>query len=370
MDNPLKKWRLARLCTDGLKKSLCGWAAQGGQDRGGTLDREDLVDLVTKGGFDHALGVRAPLPSRLWGQMEGERSRAQEDPEETKLRRGPEEKLGGGVAVSVKESFNDASGLTPWHQGPEAKGHQVACHFFPGEGLLPDCAEVIKPHKHPVPPAKPSQNNRQPAGNEPRRNQTFLVHASRCAKEALLTHLPVLKRQEECPDHCTDRVLKVGDQLDRQRRKGPSPFPAEKTSNGDLFFPELREELDGIPPIRGDFSIAIRTAADGARMSNRRRKINLTGQKRFPVFPKGFEFVKIGELNLSAPRSQGGRLLAAQTFGPASLLGLVIFSMSIPYLAHSSTLISSVRLPRQIFSPYRNHTEGDNSGREKRQRPT
>jgi hypothetical protein len=264
------------------------------------------------------------------------------------------------VAVSVKESFNDASGLTPWHQGPEAKGHQVACHFFPGESPLPDCAEVIKPHKHPVPPAKPSQNNRQPAGNEPRRNQTFLVHANRCAKEALLTHLPVLKCQEECPDHCTDRILKVGDQLDGQEGKGPSLFPAHKACNGDLLFPELREELNGIPPIRGDLPITVRMAADGALRSNGGRKINLTGQKRFPVFPKGFEFVKVGELNLSAPRSQGGGLLAAQTFGSASLLGLVIFPRSIPYLAHSSTLISSVSSPRQIFSPYRNQTEGDN----------
>jgi len=276
------------------------------------------------------------------------------------LRRGAEEKLGGGVAVSVKESSSDASGRRPCGQWPEAKGHQVACHFFPGESLLPDCAEVIKPHKHPVPPAKPSQNNRQPAGDEPRSNQTFLVHANRCAKEALLTHLPVLKRQEECPDHCTDCILKVGDQLDRQVGKGPSLLPAHKACNRGLLFPKLREELNGIPPIRGDLSITVRLAADGAVRSNGGRKINLTGQKRFPVFPKGIEFVKVGELNLSAPRSQGGGLLAAQTFGPASLLGLVIFSRSIPYLAHSSTLISSVRLPRKSFSPYRNHTEGDN----------
>jgi hypothetical protein len=277
------------------------------------------------------------------------------------LRGGAEEKLGGSVAVSVKESFNDASGVTPWHLRPEAKGHQVACHFFPGESLLPDCAEVIKPHKHPVPPAKPSQNNREPAGNEPGGEEAFGVHASRCAKEALLTHLSALKRQEQCPDHCTDRILKVGDQLDRQGGKGPSLPPAHKACNGGLLFPKLREELNGIPPIRGDLSITVRMAADGAVRSNGGRKINLTGQKRFAVFPKGLEFVKVGELNLSAPRSQGGGLLAAQTFGPASLLGVVIFSRSIPYLAHSLTLISSVRTPRKFFSPHRHHSEGDNT---------
>jgi hypothetical protein len=295
--------------------------------------------------------------------MEGGRSWAQEDPEETRLRRGPEEKLGCGVAVSVKESFNDASGLTPWHQGPEAKGNQVACHFFPRGRVLPDAdgAKVVKPHKHPVSQTKPSQNNHEPAGNEPRSNQTFLVHANGRAKEALLTPLPALKRQEQGPDHCTDRVLKVGDQLDRQKGKGPSLLPAEKTSNGDLLFSKLREELNSIPPIRGDLSITVRMAADGAHRSNGGRKINLTGQKRFPVFPKGLEFVKVGELNFSAPCPQGGRLWAAQTFRPASLLGLVIFPRSIPYLAHSPTLISSVRVPRKSFSPYRLYSEGDNN---------
>jgi len=269
------------------------------------------------------------------------------------LRRGAEKKLGGGVAVSVKESSSDSSGRRPWRQRPEAKGHQVACHFFPGKRLLPDAdsAEVVKPHKHPMPPAKPSQNNHEPVGNEPGGDETFRIHASRCAKEALLTHLPILKRQEKCPDHGPDRVLKIRDQLDRQKGKRSFPLRAEKTSNGDLLFSELRGKLNGIPPIGGDLSIAIRTATDGADASNGGRKINLTGQKRFAVFPKRLEFVKVGELNLSAPCPQGGRFWVAQTFGPASLLGLVIFPRSIPYLAHSPTLISSVRLPRKFLSP-------------------
>ena len=160
--------------------------------------------------------------------------------------------------------------------------------------------------------------------------------------EALLTHLPALKRQKQGPDHCADRVLKVRDQLNRQEGKGPSPLPAHKASNGDLLPPESGEQLNGMPPIRGDLSIAIRTVADRAQRSNGKRKINLTGKKGFPVFPKGPEFVKVGKLNFSAPCSQGGRLWAAQTFGPASLLGLVILTRSISYLANSATLISSV----------------------------
>jgi hypothetical protein len=287
--------------------------------------------------------------------MEGGRSWAQENPEETRLRRGPEEKLGCGVAVSVKESFNDTPGLTRLHLGPQAKGHQVACHFFPGVSLLPDAdgAEVVKPNQRPVPPAKPPQNNRQPVGNEPGSDKTFGVHASRCAKEALLTHLSVLKRQEQRPNHGTDRVLKVRNQLDRQEGKGSSLLPAHKACNGDLLFPKLREELNGIAPIGGELSIAIRTAADRADRSNGGRKINLTGEKGFSVFPKSLEFVKVGELNFSAPCSQGGRLWAAQTFRPASLLGLVIFPRSIPYLTHSPTLTSSVMTARKHSYPYR-----------------
>jgi len=272
---------------------------------------------------------------------------------ETGLRRGTEEKLGCSVAVSVKESLNDGLGVTRLNLGPQAKGHEVACHFFPVRSLLPDAdrAEVVKPNQRPVTSAKPPQDNHEPAGNEPGGNKTFGIHANGCAKEPLLTHLPALKRQKECPDHCPDRVLEVRHQLDRQNGKGPSSLPAEKTSNGDLLFPELREKLDSISPIGGNLSIALRTATDGADGSNGGRKINPTGQKRFLVFPKGLEFVKVGELNFSAPRSQGGRFWAAQTFGPASLLGLVIFPRSIPYLAHSPTLISSVRLPRKFFPP-------------------
>jgi len=207
-----------------------------------------------------------------------------------------------------------------------------------------DFAEVVKSNKRPVSSAKPSQNNAHPAGNEPGGNQAFRVHVNRCAVEALLTHLPVLKRQKQGPDHRTDCILTVWDQLNRQEGKSPSPLIAHKASYGDLILVELGEKLNGIPPIRSDLSIAIRTVADGAQGANGRKKIKLTGKKGFSVFPKGLEFVKVGELNFSAPCSQGGRLWAAQTVGPASLLGLVIFPRSIPYLAHSPTLISSAKI--------------------------
>jgi hypothetical protein len=74
-----------------------------------------------------------------------------------------------------------------------------------------------------------------------------------------------------------------------------------------------------MPPIRGDFSIALRTVADGAHRSDGRRKINLTGKKKLSVFPKGLEFVKVGELNFSATLLTRGRALGSYTIGSASL---------------------------------------------------
>jgi hypothetical protein len=60
-------------------------------------------------------------------------------------------------------------------------------------------------------------------------------------------------------------------------------------------------------PIRGDLSIAFRTVADGAHRPNRRRKINLTGKKGFPVFPKGLKSVNVEKLNFSAALLTRGR---------------------------------------------------------------
>ena len=137
--------------------------------------------------------------------------------------------------------------------------------------------------------------------------------------EALLTHLPELKAQKQGPDHRTDRVLKVRDQLNRQEGKGPSLLPAHKAGDGDLLLPESWEQLNHMPPIRGDLSIAFRPVADGAHRPNGRRKINLTGKKGFSVFPKGLKSVNVGKLNFSAALLTRGRALGSYTIGSASL---------------------------------------------------
>ena len=311
MCNPLKNRSLARLCTSGLKKSLCGGALQVGQGKGGKWTGR-------AGRFGGKGRVKKPPPAR---HEEGISGAVGKMVKEAGLGRDPEKKTGCGSAVSIKKSLNDPFGVTPGRPRPQGKGQEVAGHFFPGRHLWPNLnlAKVIKSHKDPVPPAKPLQNNRQPADNEPGSDKAFRVHANRCAIEALLTHLPALKRQKQGPDHCADRVLKVRDQLNRQEGKSPSLLPAQKPGNGDLLLPESGEQLNHMPPIRSDFSIAFRTIADGAHRPNRIRKVNLTGKKGFSVFPKGLEFVKVGKLNFSAALLTRRRALGSYTIGSASL---------------------------------------------------
>ena len=112
--------------------------------------------------------------------------------------------------------------------------------------------------------------------------------------ETLLTHLPTLKTHKQRPDDSTDRVLEIRNQLDWQQGKGPPPPSAYKTRNGNLLLLELWKQFNDVAPVRGDLSITIRGTTDGASRTNIGEKIDLTGQKRFLVFPNGFECVKVG----------------------------------------------------------------------------
>lgn len=170
--------------------------------------------------------------------------------------------------------------------------------------------------------------------------------------EASLSHLPAPDTQEQGSHHGIDCVLKVGNQLDRQRRKSPPASAADKPRNRNAFFLELREQLNGISPVRGNLLIASLVTTDRTGRPQEGEEIDLTGKKRCLVFPNRLTCVRVGKLNVSAPCPRGGRLWAAQTFGPASLRGLVILLRSIFYLVISPTLISSVRLPRKYHHLY------------------
>jgi hypothetical protein len=92
-------------------------------------------------------------------------------------------------------------------------------------------------------------NHGQPAGDQPWGHQAVRVNGYRSAMEALLPHLPASDAQEQGSYHSVQGVLKVRDQLDRQERKGFTPFIAEKAGNRNAFFLKLGEQLNGISPV-------------------------------------------------------------------------------------------------------------------------
>ena len=132
----------------------------------------------------------------------------------------------------------------------------------------------------------------------------------------------------------------------------------EKAGNRDALFLKLGEQVDGISPVGRTFPVAPLPATDRACRAKEREKVNLTGKKRLLVFPNALVCVRVGKLDFSAPCPQGSRLWAAQTFGSASLWGLVILRRLILNLVISPALIPPVALPCKYNTPYSQHYRG------------
>lgn len=202
---------------------------------------------------------------------------------------------------------------------------------------------------------QPEHNHPQPAGDQPWGQEAVRIHRYRGAMKTLLSHLSALEHQEQSPDDGIDGVLEVGNQLARQHGKGPLPLTAHKAGNRDALFLELGEQVDGISPVGCNLPVALLLPADRAGRAKEREKVNLTGKKRLLVFPNALVCVRVRKLDFSAPCPQGSRLWAAQTFGSASLWGLVILRRSIVNLVISPALIPSVALPCKYNTPYSHH---------------
>jgi len=115
--------------------------------------------------------------------------------------------------------------------------------------------------------------------------------------QALLSHLPVVENQEQGSYHGIHGVLKVGDQLARQYGKGSLPLVAEEAGNRNALFLELWEQVNGVSPVGGNLPVTVLLATDRTGSPNEREKINLTGEKRFLVFPNGLVCVRVRKLN-------------------------------------------------------------------------
>jgi len=108
----------------------------------------------------------------------------------------------------------------------------------------------------------------------------------------------------------------VGNQLGRQHRERPPVAATHKAGYRNALLLELRKKLNRIAPVGRDGPIAAGSAADRAARPKEGKKIDLSGKKRFFVFPNRFKSVRKGKLNLSAPaREEAG-------FGPRKPLAL------------------------------------------------
>jgi hypothetical protein len=199
------------------------------------------------------------------------------------LRRRTEEKQPCAPAVSVNERLkqgrtNDVRWPPAYLRLP-AKTQKIADCLLPGRASMgsTDLCQVVKPSQDRVGTPKPLHHHRQPACNQPRAEQTLRVHPHRGPMETSLSHLPALDTQEQGSHHGIDRVLKVRNQLDRQRRKGPPASAAHKPRNRNAFFPELREQLNGISPVGSNLPIARLLTTDRTRRPKEGEKIDPSG---------------------------------------------------------------------------------------------
>jgi hypothetical protein len=230
------------------------------------------------------------------------------------LRRGPQEKAFGAPAVAVNEGLKQGPPADLWLP---AKANKIAGYFLPvpSPERDMDLGKVVRAAQPCVGTPKPEGNYRQPTGNQPRGHQAIRVHRYRGPMKALLSHLPALDAQKQSTYHRIHGVLMVGNQLDRQHRKRSLPSAAHKTRNRNAFFLELREQVNGVSPVRANLTVATLLTTDRTGQANEGEKIDFLGKKRFLVFPNARVCVRVGKLNLSAPCPRGGRLWALTPWG-------------------------------------------------------
>jgi len=154
----------------------------------------------------------------------------------------------------------------------KAKANKIASYFLPGRTSIgsADIRQVVEPSQDGMSTPKPEHYPCQPTGNQPGGYKAVRVHRYRGAMKTLLSHLPELQDQEQSPYHGIHGVLMVWDQLGRQERKGALPFIAEKAGNRHALFPELREQVNSVPPVGADLSVATLLSTDRTDRSKER----------------------------------------------------------------------------------------------------
>jgi hypothetical protein len=63
---------------------------------------------------------------------------------------------------------------------------------------------------------------------------------------------------------------------------------------------KLRKQLDSVPKVWGNLSVALYLAADGTLVTNNGEKIDMARKIGFFIFENRFKSVIVGQLNFSA----------------------------------------------------------------------
>jgi hypothetical protein len=321
MDNPSKTGRLARLCTIVLKT---GFPLQGsrpvhtkGEEQAGNRGRVMRAGRSLRssqspreaeaGQSSPAMLFSSPASFQKVPSMES-------SPPHTFLRGRSEEKVFCGAAVAVKNFPK---------QGPQAQiffpaqGEKVIPYLFPRLGPLWGAytVQIVPSSERGMSTSKSSKKYSHPAGHQPGGHTAVLINFHRGAMEAPLPCLPAVQAQEQCPQERTGRVLEIGNQLDGQQGQGCPPPSTQEASNGNAFLRKPWKQLNRVPPVGSDLTVAVLLSTDGAGGSDDGGKVNPPGKKRFLVFPNRLTCVRVGKLNCSATLPTGGRSLALTPLG-------------------------------------------------------
>ena len=126
-----------------------------------------------------------------------------------------------------------------------------------------NAAQIVKDNQFGMTAPESGHNHHKPTKNEPCCHVALRVYRYLCTTETRLTHPPTGNTHKERPDDCVNRVLKIGDQLDGQQRKGASMLLTQKPGDGHLLFLKFREQINSISPVGVNFLITITIATDG-----------------------------------------------------------------------------------------------------------
>lgn len=195
-----------------------------------------------------------------------------------------------------------------------------------------------------------TDHNFQPVCHKPGGYQAVRFNVLCRSEKTFLASLPVEKPIKQRANHGRCRVQHIRDQLVRKQGKGHILFATQKSGDWNPFFPENRENVDGIAFARGNLPVTIVVTADRACKPDHLRKINLALDKRFFIFPDAFECVSKRQLYRFTALSSRRQVFGSETYGPASLRRVVSFLRSIPYLDNLPSSISSVTLLCKNFS--------------------